>query len=64
MSEYSRLRLKVNRLYHLTGTPHEQWLYTPDGVGLIWYDTEAEALEQTEAFGEPIITIYDLPDRP
>ena len=58
MSEYPRADLKVNRLYHLTSSAREQWLYTPDGVGLIWYDTEAEALEDTEAFGEPIITIY------
>ena len=61
MSGYSRADLKVNRLYHLTGTPHEQWVYTPDGVGLVWFDSEAEALEQTGAFGESIITVENLP---
>lgn len=47
-------QLQVNRLYHTTD-PHEQWFYTPDGVGVIWYDSKTEALEQTGAFDQPII---------
>lgn len=56
--EFPRSQLQVNRLYH-TSVPHQHWLYTPDGVGVIWFDSEAEALEQTGAFGQPILQLNE-----
>lgn len=50
-----RSELKVYRLYHLTLT--DEWFYTPDGVGCIFYDSRTEALEETAAFGHPVITL-------
>lgn len=51
--KYPRDLLKVERLYH--EIPTGMYFFTPDGVGCIWYDTLEEAMEDTEAFGEPII---------
>lgn len=50
-----RTELQVERLYHLV--PAGQWFYTPDGIGLTWFDSREAALEETGAFGEPIIQV-------
>jgi hypothetical protein len=55
MGEYPRAALQVERLYH--EAPTGMYFYTPDGIGCIWYDTREGALADTDAFGEPIITI-------
>lgn len=59
MTGYSRSQLKVDRLYYCP--PAEQWFYTPDQRGIIWFDTEAEALDETGAFALPTITVESLP---
>lgn len=56
MSEYPRSALKVQRLYK--EGPTGQYFYTPDGIGCIWYDGLTEAMEDTDAFGQPIITLW------
>jgi hypothetical protein len=53
--KFPRKHLKVERLYH--EQPTGMYFFTPDGIGCIWYETREEAMEDTEAFGEPIITI-------
>lgn len=54
----ARTELQVERLYNVT--PTGQLFYTPDGLGLVWFDNSADALEQTGGFGAPVIQI----DRP
>lgn len=53
--KFPRASLKVERLYqeHPTG----MYFFTPDGIGCIWFDTLEEALEETGAFGQPIIIL-------
>lgn len=50
-----RSELKTHRLYHLSLT--DEWFYTPDGIGCIFFASRAEAMEETEAFGSPVIII-------
>jgi hypothetical protein len=52
---YPRSHLQVDRLYH--ESPTGRFFHTPDGMGCIWYDTYKEAMDQTGAFGRPVITI-------
>lgn len=54
-----RTELQVERLYHLT--PTDQWFYTPDGVGIVWFDERAQALNQTGAFDAPVIQVDRAP---
>jgi hypothetical protein len=52
----SRDNLEVERLYYCQ--PTQQYFFTPDGIGCIWYDSRADAMFDTnEAFGQPIISI-------
>lgn len=53
--KFSRSNLKVERLYY--EQPTGMYFFTPDGIGCIWYETREEAMTDTEAFGQPIITI-------
>ena len=53
---YPRGHLAVNRLYH--EVPTGMYFHTPDGVGVIWYESFAEAMEQTGAFDTGIIAIH------
>lgn len=53
--KFSRDHLKVERLYH--EQPTGMYFFTPDGIGCIWYETLEEAMADTDAFGQPIITI-------
>jgi hypothetical protein len=53
--KFPRESLQVERLYY--EQPTGQYFYTPDGVGCIWFDTLEEALEETGAFGQNIITL-------
>lgn len=53
--KFPRDYLRVLRLYH--EQPTGMYFYTPDGIGCIWYDTLEEALEDTGAFEQPIITL-------
>lgn len=54
--KFSRRNLKVERLYH--ERPTGMYFFTPDGIGCIWYETKEEAMADTDAFGEPIITLH------
>lgn len=51
--ELPRAALQIDRLYYCQ--PADKYFYTPDGVGLVWYETKAEALEQTNAFGQAML---------
>lgn len=53
---YPRSSLEVNRLYH--EVPTGMYFHTPDGVGVCWYESFAEAMAQTDAFGTGIIAIH------
>ena len=53
--KFPREHLKVLRLYH--EQPTGMYFYTPDGIGCIWYETLEEAMADTDAFGQPIITL-------
>lgn len=52
---YPRRFLHVDRLYK--EGPTGLYLYTPDGVGCIWFDTYEEAMEQVGDFGRPVIVL-------
>ena len=54
-TEYPRESLQVERLYY--ESPTGNYFYTPDGIGCIWYESREEALADTDAFGQPIITL-------
>lgn len=61
MSErYPRSALQVNRLYYCTVS--EDYFTTPDGIGLHWYESKAQALREVGNFGKPIITIHQYPE--
>lgn len=53
--KFSRAHLEVERLYH--EQPTGMYFFTPDGEGCIWYETLEEAMADTDAFGQPIITL-------
>lgn len=53
---YPRSALEVDRLYH--EVPTDMYFHTPDGIGCIWYETFAEAMEQTGAFDNGVIAIH------
>lgn len=57
---YPRENLQPFRLYYCA--PSEDYFYTPDGVGLIWFESRAQALDQVGTFGKPIITIHQYPE--
>jgi hypothetical protein len=57
---YPRSALQVDRLYLFA--PAEYYFYTPDGVGLIWFESKAQALREVGNFGKPIITIHQYPE--
>lgn len=53
--EFSRSLLEVDRLYYCE--PADAYFNTPDGVGVYWYESRAEALDEVGTFDKPIITI-------
>jgi hypothetical protein len=53
--KFSREHLQVERLYY--EQPTGQYFFTPDGIGCIWFETREQAMEETGAFGQPIITL-------
>jgi hypothetical protein len=53
---YPRGHLQVNRLYW--EVPTDTYFHTPDGIGCIWYESFAEAMEQTGAFDTGIIALH------
>lgn len=57
---YPRSALHINRLYYCA--PSEDYFYTPDGIGLIWFESKAQALDQVGTFGRSIITIHQYPE--
>lgn len=57
---YPRSALQVDRLYYCA--PSEDYFYTPDGIGLIWFESKAQALREVGQFGKPIITIHQYPE--
>lgn len=54
-----RSELKAIQLYYVESI--EQWFWTPDGLGGYWYDTEAEAREDT-GDEKAAIVIWELSD--
>ena len=52
---YPRKALSVDRLYHEQATG--MFFTTPDGIGVHWYDSYAEAMAEVGDFGRPVITI-------
>lgn len=57
---YPRSALQMNRLYYCA--PSEDYFFTPDGVGLVWFESKAQALREVGQFGKPIITIHQYPE--
>lgn len=57
---YPRSALQVDRLYYCSVS--EDYFYTPDGIGLIWFESKAQALREVGNFGKPIITIHQYPE--
>lgn len=57
---YPRKNLSVNRLYYCSVS--EDYFWTPDGIGLIWFESKAQALREVGQFGKPIITIHQYPE--
>lgn len=55
---FSRSLLEVDRLYY--SIPDEQWFSTPDGVGVHFYGSRAEALEET-GFDEKLTRFINQP---
>ena len=53
--KFPRESLTPLRLYH--EEPTGLYFYTPDGMGCIWFSDRKEALAETDAFGQPIITL-------
>lgn len=53
--KFPRGSLEVERLYY--EQPTGMYFFTPDGIGCIWYETKEEAMADTGAFDQPIITI-------
>lgn len=55
---FPRSRLDVDRLYYCI--PTEQWLSTPDGVGVYFYDSRVHGLDET-GFDERAISFITVP---
>lgn len=55
MKTYPRDLLKVDTIYYVQ--PDDQYFFTPDGVGAIWYDTLQEIRRDTGIVG-PVITLH------
>lgn len=56
---YPRSNLIPFRLYFCA--PSEDYFYTPDGIGLIWFESKAQAIREVGQFGKPIITLHEYP---
>lgn len=54
-TEFPRRYLQVDRLYFNNHT--SEWFYTPDGIGVVYFDSKLDALNETDAFGQKIIQI-------
>lgn len=57
---YPRKNIQPLRLYYCSVS--EDYFYSPDGVGLIWYESKAQAMREVGNFGKPIITIHQYPE--
>lgn len=57
---YPRRALKVDTIYY--NVPAEQYFFTPDGVGVIWFDTYLEAYQQTGIHGSVVHIHQELED--
>lgn len=57
---YPRKNIQPLRLYYCSVS--EDYFYSPDGVGLIWFESKAQALREVGQFGKPIITIHQYPE--
>lgn len=55
----TREHLVPNRIYFDRSC--EQYFYSPDGVGVIWYDTKEEAREDT-GIESAVVSISELED--
>lgn len=53
--ELPRAALQIERLYYCE--PADAYFNTPDGVGVYWYESLAEALDEVGTFDKPIIRI-------
>jgi hypothetical protein len=51
-----RSSLEVDRLYvDIDGN----YFFTPDGIGVVWFEDEHEAVEQTGGFDGYVIQLHD-----
>jgi len=57
---YPRSAIIPLRLYYCAVS--EDYFYSPDGVGLVWFESKAQALREVGQFGKPIITIHQYPE--
>jgi hypothetical protein len=57
---YPRSAIQPLRLYYCSVS--EDYFYSPDGEGLIWFESKAQALREVGQFGKPIITIHQYPE--
>jgi hypothetical protein len=57
---YPRKNIQPLRLYYCSVS--EDYFYSPDGVGLIWFESKDQALREVGQFGKPIITIHQYPE--
>lgn len=56
---YPRSQLLPLRLYFCA--PSEDYFYTPDGIGLVWFESKAQAIREVGQFGKPILTLHEHP---
>lgn len=59
-STYPRSAIQPLRLYYCSVS--EDYFYSPDGTGLVWFESKAQALREVGQFGKPIITIHQYPE--
>jgi hypothetical protein len=57
---YPRKNIQPLRLYYCSVS--EDYFYSPDGTGLIWFESKDQALREVGQFGKPIITIHQYPE--
>lgn len=53
--KFPRRNLKVDRLYY--NLFDKKWFYTPDGIGVVYFEDAQDARNQTDMFGKPVIML-------
>jgi hypothetical protein len=57
---YPRSAIIPFRLYYCSVS--EDYFYSPDGIGLVWFESKDQAMREVGTFGKPIITIHQYPE--